>query len=68
MTAREAVELCRLIHPRTVIPIHYEGWRHFREGRAEIEEELASAPDVASRIHWLPIGVATSSGSGASGS
>jgi L-ascorbate metabolism protein UlaG (beta-lactamase superfamily) len=33
MTARQAVELCGLIRPRTVIPIHYEGWKHFREGR-----------------------------------
>ena len=60
MTAREAVELCRLVQPRTVIPIHYEGWKHFREGREAIERELATAPeDVRERIQWLPIGVAT---------
>ena len=59
MTARDAVELCRLIRPRTAIPIHYEGWRHFREGRAAIERELDGAPeDIRSRIRWLPIGVA----------
>jgi L-ascorbate metabolism protein UlaG (beta-lactamase superfamily) len=57
MTARDAVELCRLLQPRTVIPIHYEGWKHFREGREAIERELAQAPDdVRSRIRWLPIG------------
>jgi L-ascorbate metabolism protein UlaG (beta-lactamase superfamily) len=54
LTAREAVELCRLIRPRLVIPIHYEGWSHFREGREAIERELARAPDVPAR--WLPIG------------
>jgi L-ascorbate metabolism protein UlaG (beta-lactamase superfamily) len=60
MTAKEAVELCRLIEPRTVIPIHYEGWAHFREGREAIERELADAPeDVRDRIRWLPIGVRT---------
>jgi len=60
MTAREAVELCRLVQPRTVIPIHYEGWKHFREGREAIERELATAPeDVRERIQWLPIGAAT---------
>ena len=60
MTAREAVELCRLVQPRTVIPIHYEGWKHFREGREAIESELADAPqDVQGKIRWLPIGVAT---------
>ena len=34
MTARDAVELCGLIRPRMAIPIHYEGWKHFRQGRA----------------------------------
>ena len=57
MTARDAVELCGLIRPRTMIPIHYEGWRHFREGRAAIEEEFARATeDIRSRVRWLPIG------------
>jgi L-ascorbate metabolism protein UlaG (beta-lactamase superfamily) len=60
MSAKEAVELCRLIQPRTVIPIHYEGWKHFREGREAIERELANAPeDVRERFRWLPIGAAT---------
>ena len=59
MTAREAVELCGLVRPRTAIPIHYEGWKHFREGREAIEREFASAPeDIRERIRWLPIGVA----------
>src|SRR3954470_6610269 len=60
MTAKEAVELCGLVKPRTVIPIHYEGWKHFREGREAIEREFANAPDdLRERIRWLPIGVAT---------
>ena len=58
LTAQEAVELCRLVRPRTVIPIHYEGWKHFRQGRDAIEREFASAPeDMRRRIRWLPIGV-----------
>ena len=44
MTARDAVELCGLVRPRTAIPIHYEGWKHFREGREAIEREWAAAP------------------------
>jgi L-ascorbate metabolism protein UlaG (beta-lactamase superfamily) len=57
MTARDAIELCGLIAPRTAIPIHYEGWKHFREGRAAIERELAQAPEaVRARVRWLPIG------------
>jgi L-ascorbate metabolism protein UlaG (beta-lactamase superfamily) len=58
MTAKDAVELCRLISPRTAIPIHYEGWKHFQQGREAIEREFAKAPDgIHRRIRWLPIGV-----------
>jgi len=58
MTAQEAVELCRLVRPRTAIPIHYEGWKHFRQGRQAIEREFARAPeDIRGSIRWLPIGV-----------
>ena len=58
MTAHDAVELCRLVRPRTVIPIHYEGWKHFRQGREAIEREFAAAPDdIRSRIQWAPLGV-----------
>jgi L-ascorbate metabolism protein UlaG (beta-lactamase superfamily) len=57
MTARDAVELCGLIRPRAAIPIHYEGWRHFRQGREAIEREFARAPDdVRQRLRWIPIG------------
>ena len=60
MSAKEAVELCGLVLPRTAVPIHYEGWKHFREGREAIERELADAPeDIRRRIRWLPIGVAS---------
>jgi L-ascorbate metabolism protein UlaG (beta-lactamase superfamily) len=60
MTAKEAIELCGILQPRTVIPIHYEGWSHFREGREAIERQLANAPeDLQRRIRWLPIGAAT---------
>ncbi len=57
MTARDAVELCRLIRPRTAIPIHYEGWKHFRQGREAIERVFASAPEeIRAGVRWLPIG------------
>jgi len=57
MTAREAVELCGLVKPRTAIPIHYEGWVHFMEGREAIERELAGASEEVRRsIRWLPLG------------
>jgi L-ascorbate metabolism protein UlaG (beta-lactamase superfamily) len=54
MTARDALELCDLIKPRLAIPIHYEGWKHFREGRAAIERT-----DKQQRFRWIEIGVPT---------
>jgi L-ascorbate metabolism protein UlaG (beta-lactamase superfamily) len=60
MTAKDAVELCRLVQPHAVIPIHYEGWKHFREGREAIQRELTHAPeDLRGRIRWLQIGAST---------
>jgi L-ascorbate metabolism protein UlaG (beta-lactamase superfamily) len=55
MTAKDAAELIGLVKPRVAIPIHYDGWAHFQEERADAERELASAPGV----RWLEPGVAT---------
>jgi L-ascorbate metabolism protein UlaG (beta-lactamase superfamily) len=57
MTARDAVAVCELVRPRTAIPVHYEGWKHFQESRATIEREFARAPAQVRRcIRWLPPG------------
>jgi L-ascorbate metabolism protein UlaG (beta-lactamase superfamily) len=56
MTAADGLQLCRAIRPRVVVPVHYEGWSHFRQGRAAIEEALASAPDMRDSFRLLPIG------------
>jgi L-ascorbate metabolism protein UlaG (beta-lactamase superfamily) len=60
LTARRAVALCRLVRPRTVVPVHYEGWEHFQEPRQAIEREFAGAPpDVRRSVRWLPVGTPT---------
>jgi L-ascorbate metabolism protein UlaG (beta-lactamase superfamily) len=60
MTANDAVELCGVLRPRTVIPVHYEGWSHFRQGREEIERAFAGAPaDTRQSFRLVPIGRAT---------
>ncbi len=57
MTARDAVELCRIVRPTTAIPVHYEGWTHFQQGREAMEHEFARAPEEVRRsIRWAPIG------------
>ena len=59
LTGDEAVELCRLIRPRITIPVHYEGWKHFSQGRQAVERAFANAPeDVRRSIRWLPVGEA----------
>jgi hypothetical protein len=41
-----------------VIPVHYDGWKHFRQGRAAIEREFMTAPEEFRRtVRWLPIGL-----------
>ena len=57
MTGRDAAELIGLVRPRVAVPVHYEGWAHFRQGRAAAERELADAPeDVRRRVRWIPVG------------
>lgn len=60
MNAAEAIELTGLLEPRLAVPIHYEGWKHFRQGRDEVESALAAAPAaVRDRFRWLELGTAT---------
>ena len=56
MTAEDAVELCGLLDPRTIVPIHYEGWKHFRQGRDAAEPVFTASP-LADRVRWLEAGV-----------
>jgi hypothetical protein len=60
MTAGDGVELCDELRPRTVVPVHYEGWSHFGDGRAEIERAVAGAPsEVAESFRLVEIGEPT---------
>jgi L-ascorbate metabolism protein UlaG (beta-lactamase superfamily) len=56
MTGADAVDLCATLRPRTVVPVHYEGWSHFAQGRAALERELAS-PRMVGRIVWPTPGI-----------
>lgn len=58
MTAQDAVELCGALDPEVVVPIHAEGWKHFRQGRSDAERVLAASP-LAERVRWPAPGVAT---------
>ncbi|KRB73194.1 MBL fold metallo-hydrolase [Nocardioides sp. Root190] len=55
MDAREGAELIGLVDPAHVVPVHYEGWSHFQQGRGPAEAVLARSP-LADRITWLDPG------------
>jgi L-ascorbate metabolism protein UlaG (beta-lactamase superfamily) len=57
MNAREAARVADEFGLTTLLPIHYEGWKHFREGRADAERTFADA-GITDRVHWLAAGVA----------
>ncbi|MEV4343310.1 MBL fold metallo-hydrolase [Actinoplanes sp. NPDC049596] len=54
MTGRDAVALTDHIKPKRIVPVHYEGWSHFHEGRAEIDAAFPQG-----RLTWLEPGVHT---------
>jgi L-ascorbate metabolism protein UlaG (beta-lactamase superfamily) len=56
LNANEAVRIAKILNPHMVIPIHYEGWNHFRESKAEAEKQFIAA-EVEDRVQWLPLGV-----------
>src|SRR5581483_1417343 len=58
MTAAEAIEAARAFTEATIVPLHYEGWAHFSEGRGVIAQTFESA-GLAHRLRWLEAGHAT---------
>jgi hypothetical protein len=52
------VELLDLLDPTTIVPVHYEGWTHFKEGR-DAAEPVLSASRFADRVRWVDPGEAT---------
>ncbi|WP_445167340.1 MBL fold metallo-hydrolase [Mycolicibacterium sp. Dal123E01] len=54
MTARHGTEFIRLLQPRVVVPVHYEGWTHFRDPESVARQTLSG-----SDIRWLTPGEPT---------
>jgi L-ascorbate metabolism protein UlaG (beta-lactamase superfamily) len=58
MDASDGVKAACALRPQTIIPIHYEGWKHFNQGRAASEQAFAAA-GLAERVRWLTLGQPT---------
>lgn len=56
LNAREAVRIIQVLDPHIAIPVHYEGWSHFREARAEAETQLNTV-ELDEKVQWLPLGI-----------
>ncbi|HYH97642.1 MBL fold metallo-hydrolase [Hyalangium sp.] len=56
--AQQVIEVCRLLDPRIVIPVHRSGWTHFREPEEQLRAALAEA-GLAERCRFLDLGEST---------
>jgi L-ascorbate metabolism protein UlaG (beta-lactamase superfamily) len=50
-TAEEAVEVARLMPDAHIVPLHFDGWEHFTEGRDVITRTFADA-GLEARLRW----------------
>lgn len=50
-TADGAVEAARAFAEATIVPLHFEGWEHFSESRAEVDATFSRA-GLADRLRW----------------
>jgi L-ascorbate metabolism protein UlaG (beta-lactamase superfamily) len=57
MTAAEALQFARTFPEACIIPLHFEGWRHFTESRSEISAAFVDA-GLNHRLRWLSPGTA----------
>jgi L-ascorbate metabolism protein UlaG (beta-lactamase superfamily) len=55
MNAAEAVRVAQDFGLETLVPIHYEGWKHFREGRDTVVRTFRDA-GISDRVRWLSAG------------
>jgi len=56
--ATEGVEAARAFPNAAIVPLHYAGWGHFSEGRAEIQRAFDDA-GIPKRLRWLEPGKPT---------
>lgn len=55
-TGVEGVEAARAFSKAVIVPLHFEGWEHFSESRADIDLAFRNA-GLSERLRWLAPGV-----------
>ncbi|AWS45483.1 MBL fold metallo-hydrolase [Streptosporangium sp. 'caverna'] len=51
LDSAQSAEAAQVLHVRRVVPLHYDSWAHFTEGRDELELAF-SAAGLADRVDW----------------
>lgn len=51
LDSAQAAEATRILDARRVVPVHYDSWTHFTEGRDELEAAFTAA-GLADRLDW----------------
>ncbi|HVW79130.1 MAG TPA: MBL fold metallo-hydrolase [Alloacidobacterium sp.] len=54
-TAEEGVKVARALPEAKIVPLHFEGWKHFTESRDVIARTFAEA-GLGDRLQWLEAG------------
>jgi len=57
-TAEEGIQAAHAFPDAVIVPLHYEGWTHFTESRAEIDAAFSKA-GLEGRLRWLEPGRVT---------
>lgn len=61
MTAEDGILAAHAFAKATIVPIHYEGWKHFSESREAISSDFEAA-GVSGRVRWMVPGSAINVG------
>jgi L-ascorbate metabolism protein UlaG (beta-lactamase superfamily) len=61
MDTNDAIETAHAFPDATIVPVHYEGWAHFAQGRDDLERSF-NALGFGSRLQLLELGVPTAVG------
>lgn len=57
-TAQEGVLVASALPQATIVPVHFEGWKHFSESKQEVSQAFAEA-GLEDQLLWLTPGQAT---------
>ncbi|HWB93905.1 MAG TPA: MBL fold metallo-hydrolase [Puia sp.] len=53
MTVEESIKAARLFEHAEIVPLHFEGWEHFSQGRDEVIRQYTAA-GLQNRLYWAP--------------